>query len=270
MWSTERRVAAIVSIVLLVGVACDRSEPIPGAAQASSPSQGPASSPSQAPASSPTPDVTLPPPAIDTAGLVPVDPDAKTAGVSRTLIPMGAALPDTFTASNIELLEVLRGAAIGAIDLGSRYKVVTSEFVPNFRLLETSSSRSVRRDVILASARLDGYGVAFDHPGRREPHELRISVDLFANPTGASIAVRRSASFVSGTVTDRRLPPTTLGEEGSVLRFRFDRGGAVLIAFRRGRIVGGVLVTYLSPRGARAVAVEAARALNARLEATGL
>ncbi len=198
------------------------------------------------------------------------DANAVDAGVPAEQVHLGSGSPPALPPEDKEALARMDRAMLTAADLGAGYVQTRREFRPNFRLLEEAADPAALRELILASARVDGLQVQFDHPEPGGPQQLNAFTDLFANPTGAAIAVKRAAEFVDAQGAEPLAAPAGLGEQAAVSRFTFTQGVGYQVAFRRGRLTAGVLLLYLDDPRSPDEAVEFARRLEARLAGEGL
>jgi hypothetical protein len=199
-----------------------------------------------------------------------VDPSAEDAGVPPSEIYLGSGQPPDLSAGDIALLDRLQAAVPQADDLGAEYVQTRGGPLPNYRLLDMAADRDAMRQLLLATARENGYRAQFDHLPQGGPEQVQITLDLFANPTGASIAVRRAGEFVAATTAERSAPEVELGAETAFLRYTFSAGVGYEVVVRRGRIVGRVLVTYRADPGGFQDALPIAQMLHERLVERGL
>ncbi|MBI5289496.1 MAG: hypothetical protein HY873_11050 [Chloroflexi bacterium] len=186
------------------------------------------------------------------------DQNASDAGVPAEDVYLGSEAPPPAITDGREVsVARLRSAMLTADQLGEGYVSVTAEYIPNFRLIEASPAPELTRAVVLAGARVNGYRAAFDHVAPGGVEGATLGLELYANPTGASIAVKRAAEL-AGSADAIPLPAPEIGEQASLFRIPYTTGVGYLAVFHRGSIMAMVLLTYRTDTadgGAAAVAL---------------
>jgi hypothetical protein len=193
---------------------------------------------------------------------------ARSAGVARGRIHLGSEGVG-LTPIDVEFLTRMRDAVLGE-DMGRAYTRTFAQPVPNFRLLEASTQPARMRRALLASARVGGYYAQFDHARRGGPIQVSVLSDLFVNPTGASIALRRAHELTGADHADVVRRSLDLGEQATLARLSLSGGETYQVAFRRGRVMGRVLVTYPTTPARPTAPIEVAHELDELLAGLGL